>query len=53
MTQSPQLYKQIMVGVYERVFTIVKAYRAEPSVTTRHLSEATQMDNGIEFLSDY
>jgi nondiscriminating aspartyl-tRNA synthetase len=42
LTQSPQLYKQIMVGVFERVFTIAKAYRAEPSVTTRHLSEATQ-----------
>lgn len=38
MTQSPQLYKQIMVPVLERVFTITKAYRAEPSVTTRHLT---------------
>lgn len=44
LTQSPQLYKQIMVGALERVFTIAKAYRAEPSVTTRHLTEATQMD---------
>jgi nondiscriminating aspartyl-tRNA synthetase len=44
MTQSPQLYKQMLVPVFERVFTIAKAYRAEPSVTTRHLSEATQMD---------
>ncbi len=50
MTQSPQLYKQIMVGVLERVFTIAKAYRAEPSVTTRHLSEATQMDIEIGFI---
>jgi len=44
MTQSPQLYKQMLVPVFERVFTIAKAYRAEPSVTTRHLSEVTQMD---------
>lgn len=53
MTQSPQLYKQIMVGVFERVFTIAKAYRAEPSVTTRHLAEATQMDIEIGFIKDF
>lgn len=44
LTQSPQLYKQIMVPIFERVYTISHAYRAEPSVTTRHLSEVTQMD---------
>lgn len=53
MTQSPQLYKQIMVGVFERVFTIAKAYRAEPSVTTRHLAEATQMDVEIGFIESF
>ncbi|MBI4084416.1 MAG: aspartate--tRNA(Asn) ligase [Candidatus Levybacteria bacterium] len=53
MTQSPQLYKQIMVGVFERVYTIAKAYRAEPSVTTRHLSEATQMDIEIGFIEKF
>ena len=53
LTQSPQLYKQIMVGVFERVFTIAKAYRAEPSVTTRHLSEATQMDIEIGFIEKF
>lgn len=42
--QSPQLYKQIMVGVFERVFTVGRAYRAEPSVTTRHLSEYVTLD---------
>lgn len=51
MTQSPQLYKQMMVPPLERVFTIAKAYRAEPSVTTRHLSEATQMDCEIGFVN--
>ncbi len=44
MTQSPQLYKQMLVPVFERIFTIAHAYRAEPSVTTRHLSVSTQMD---------
>lgn len=53
LTQSPQLYKQIMVGVFERVYTIAKAYRAEPSVTTRHLTEATQMDIEIGFIEKF
>lgn len=51
LTQSPQLYKQIMVPVFERVFTIAHAYRAEPSVTTRHLAETTQMDCEIGFVN--
>ena len=50
LSQSPQLYKQIMVPVFERVYTIAHAYRAEPSVTTRHLSETTQMDCELGFL---
>lgn len=49
LSQSPQLYKQMLVPIYERVFTIAKAYRAEPSVTTRHLTESTQMDIEIGF----
>lgn len=50
LTQSPQLYKQMLVPVFERVFTISKAYRAEPSVTTRHLTESTQMDCEFSFV---
>ena len=50
MTQSPQLYKQIMVGVFERVYLISHAYRAEPSVTTRHLTESTQLDCELGFV---
>lgn len=50
MTQSPQLYKQMLVPALERVFTIAHAYRAEPSVTTRHLSVATQMDCEFGFV---
>lgn len=51
LTQSPQLYKQIMVPVLERVFTITQVHRAEPSVTTRHLSESTQMDCEFGFVT--
>ena len=51
LTQSPQLYKQMMVPIFERVWTIAHAYRAEPSVTTRHLSETTQMDCEFGFVN--
>lgn len=50
MAQSPQLYKQMLIPSLERVWTIVKAYRAEPSVTTRHLAESTQMDCEFGFV---
>ncbi len=50
LSQSPQLYKQMLVPVFERVFTVTKAYRAEPSVTTRHLAEITQMDCEFGFV---
>lgn len=39
LTQSPQFYKQMMVGVYERVFEVGKVYRAEGSNSNRHLTE--------------
>jgi len=51
MVQSPQLYKQMLVPVFERVFVISHAYRAEPSVTTRHLSESVQMDCEFGFVN--
>jgi nondiscriminating aspartyl-tRNA synthetase len=50
LAQSPQFYKQILVGAFERVFEIGHAYRAEPSATTRHLSECTMLD--IELMAD-
>lgn len=50
LTQSPQLYKQMLVPVFERVFTIAHAFRAEPSATTRHLSASTQMDCEFGFV---
>lgn len=51
--QSPQLYKQIMVGVFERVFMLAHAYRAEPSVTTRHLSEYISLDAEMGFINTW
>lgn len=53
LAQSPQLYKQILVGAFERVFEIGHAYRAEPSATTRHMSELTMLDIEMGFLKDH
>ncbi|MDD2696773.1 MAG: aspartate--tRNA(Asn) ligase [Candidatus Pacebacteria bacterium] len=53
LAQSPQLYKQILVGVFERVFTITKVFRAEPSVTTRHLSEYLSLDAEMGFIDSW
>ncbi len=51
--QSPQLYKQIMLGVFERVFTVTHAFRAEPSVTTRHLTEYISLDAEMSFIKSW
>ena len=53
LAQSPQFYKQIMVGVFERVFTVNKTLRAEPSITTRHLAEATTLDAEFGFIKSW
>src|SRR3990167_6130759 len=50
LAQSAQFYKQIMVGVYERVFEINPTYRAEPSATTRHMTEFMHLDVEIGFV---
>lgn len=52
LATSPQLYKQIMVGAFERAFTIARIFRAEKSATTRHISELTQMDFEMGFIND-
>jgi len=44
LAQSPQFYKQIMVPVFERVYEIGRAYRAEKSNTNRHMSEILMLD---------
>ena len=53
LAQSPQMYKQIMTSIFERVFTIAHAYRAEPSVTTRHLSEYVSLDAEMGFINSW
>ncbi len=50
LAQSPQFYKQIMVGVFERVFEIAPVYRAEPSATTRHMTEYISVDGEMGFI---
>jgi aspartyl/asparaginyl-tRNA synthetase len=52
LATSPQFYKQIMIGPFERAFTIAKVFRAEKSATTRHLSEITQMDFEMGFIEN-
>ncbi len=53
LAQSPQLYKQIMVGVFERVFAVGNVYRAEKHSTTRHLNEYTSLDIEFGFVNDH
>jgi nondiscriminating aspartyl-tRNA synthetase len=53
LAQSPQLYKQIMVGAFERVYEIAPAFRAEPSATTRHMSEVYMLDIEMGFVQNH
>jgi nondiscriminating aspartyl-tRNA synthetase len=50
LAQSPQLYKQIMVGVFERVFEVAPVYRAEEHATSRHLNEYLSLDVEMGFI---
>jgi nondiscriminating aspartyl-tRNA synthetase len=53
LAQSPQFYKQIMVGVFERVFEVGPVFRAEPHATARHLSEYVSMDLELGFIENH
>ncbi len=53
LATSPQLYKQIMVGVFERVFSIGNVFRAELHSTSRHLNEYTSLDVEFGFIQDH
>ncbi len=53
LAQSPQLYKQAMVGVFERVFEIAPVFRAEHHDTSRHLNEYTSMDFEMGFINGF
>jgi len=53
LAQSPQFYKQAMVGVFERVYEIGPVFRAEPSDTARHLAEYASLDAEFGFITDH
>lgn len=53
LAQSPQFYKQMLVGAYERVFEVAPVFRAEKHNTTRHLNEYISLDFEMGFISDF
>ncbi len=53
LSQSPQLYKQIVMTAFERVFSVNKIFRAEPSATTRHLTEVVSLDAEMGFIDSW
>ena len=53
LAQSPQFYKQIMVGVFERVYEVGPVFRAEPHDTQRHLAEYVSLDAELGFIDDH
>jgi len=53
LAQSPQFYKQTMVGVFERVYETGPVFRAEPHETGRHLAEYTSLDAELGFIRDH
>jgi nondiscriminating aspartyl-tRNA synthetase len=53
LAQSPQFYKQTMVGVFERVYEVGPVFRAEPHETGRHLAEYVSLDAELGFVRDH
>jgi len=53
LAQSPQFYKQIMVGVFERVYEVGPVFRAEPHDTVRHINEYVSLDMEMGFIRDH
>ena len=53
LAQSPQLYKQTLVGVFERVFEVGPVFRAEPHDTVRHIAEYVSLDAELGFIEDH
>ena len=53
LAQSPQFYKQTMVGVFERVYETGPVFRAEPHETARHLAEYVSLDAELGFIRDH
>ncbi len=53
LAQSPQFYKQTLVGVFERVYEVGPVFRAEPHETARHLASYTSLDVELGFVTDH
>jgi nondiscriminating aspartyl-tRNA synthetase len=53
LAQSPQFYKQTLVGVFERVYEVGPVFRAEPHDTVRHLAQYTSLDVELGFIRDH
>ena len=53
LQQSPQLYKQMMVGVFDRVFETGPVFRAEKHNTRRHLNEYTSLDFEMGYIHSF
>ena len=53
LAQSPQFYKQIMVGIFERVYEVGPVFRAEEHGTTRHINEYVSLDAELGFIEDH
>ena len=53
LAQSPQFYKQMMVGVFERVYEIAPVFRAEKHDTSRHLNEYTSVDFEMGYIESF
>jgi nondiscriminating aspartyl-tRNA synthetase len=53
LAQSPQFYKQMLVGVFERVFEVGPVFRAEPHDTPRHLNQYASLDLEFGFIQDH
>lgn len=53
LAQSPQFYKQMGIGVFERVFEVGPVFRAEPHQTSRHINEYTSLDLEMGFIESF
>ena len=53
LAQSPQFYKQMMVGVFERVYEIAPVFRAEKHDTSRHLNEYVSVDFEMGYIEGF
>ena len=53
LAQSPQFYKQVTVGIFERVYEVGPVFRAEPHDTVRHLAEYVSLDVELGFIEDH